>query len=133
MPLASVFCGVPVTLPPPVTVKLTGTPGTPLPFASLINTFGAAGTAVPAGAFCKSPANLVICVAASAVPVALNVTDDPMSLVSPVGDPVCVGPVTVAVTVFAPAVVPSVQLVQAMPFTSVCVVPRAILPPPETT
>jgi len=63
------------------------------------------------------------CVAAPAVPVAVNVTGLPVS------------PATVAVTVFAPAFVPSVQLVSvATPLAFVStVVGGAMVPPPAVT
>lgn len=63
---------------------------------------------------------IAICVAAPAVPVALNVTGLP------------VRPVAVAVKVLAPAVAPSVQEpTVAMPLALVIAAPPATLPPPD--
>jgi len=83
------------------------------------------GWVVNATVFCAPPGCVVIasCVAAPAVPVALKVTGLPVS------------PAAVAVTVFAPATVPSVQLVSvAMPLAFVTtVVGGAMIPPPAVT
>src|SRR4051812_6172629 len=102
IPLAFVVAVSPVTDPAPVaTANVTPTPATGLPFASLPSTAGLVATAVPTVADCASPAVLAITAAAPGVPVALSVV---------VSEP------AVAVRLFGPAVLPSVQLpTAAMP------------------
>ena len=97
--------------PPAVSVKITLAPLTPLPFASVTFTLGGAATALLTVADCAVSEFAISVVATPAVPFALNVTGLPVS------------PVTVAVTVLTPAVVPSVQLVSvAMPLAFVATV-----------
>ena len=70
MPPASVVWLAPVMLPfPGVTAKVTATPDTGLPLASLTITDGGIGTAVPTVTVCLSPALIAICVAGPAVTV----------------------------------------------------------------
>ena len=80
-PLALVVAGVPVTalpVPPPVSAKLTETPATGLPFASVTVTAGAVATALPAVALCASPALLTMFAAGPAV----NVTAPGLPMVT---------------------------------------------------
>jgi hypothetical protein len=68
------------------------------------------------------PAFTAIVFAAPAVPVAVNVTGDPVS------------PAEVAVSVFVPTVAPSVQLpTAAIPLAPVVAAPPVIDPPPDAT
>ena len=83
-----------------VAEKVTVAPLTGLSYASITLTLGGVATAVPTIADWVSPPFLVICVAGPAVPVAENVKE----VVSFTGS-------AEAVSVFDPAVVPSVQLV----------------------
>ena len=86
-------------------------------------TEGAIGTVVPTVVVWLFPALTAICVAAPAVPVAVNVTGEPVS------------PADVAVRVLLPAVVPSVQLVTAaipLAFVAIAVVGTTV-PPPDAT
>src|SRR6184192_38196 len=93
IPLPSVVCVPPVTLPLPAAgVNVTATSATGFPFASLTITDGGDVTAVPAVADWLVGLFAAIVVAAPAVPVAVNVTGLPVS------DP------DVAVSVFDPAV-----------------------------
>src|ERR1019366_7827178 len=123
MPVAVVVGAGRVTAPPPeAPANVTLTPATALPFASFTITLGAVATAEPAAALWLFPAFRAICIAVPAAPVAVNVTGDPVS------------PVDVAVIVFVPAVVPSVQLpTVAIPLVFVVCVPLVMLPPPEAT
>jgi hypothetical protein len=109
--------------PPSPTVKMTGTPLTVLPCASVTTTEGAVATAVPTVALCRSPDRNAIRTAAPAVPVAVKVTGEPVS------------PATVAVSAFAPAVVPKVQSgLLAIPALSVLTAfEEAIDPAPPLT
>jgi hypothetical protein len=123
IPLPLVVTGlVGTTVPPPLaTANVTLSPATGLPCVSVTSTAGATATAVPAVALWPFPALTAIVVAAPAVPVPVNVT----------------GPSApaVAVSVLAPAVVPSVQLVTwAIPLASVLtgVVGSTVPPPPVT-
>src|SRR5690242_16269902 len=86
-------------------------------------TEGGVGTAVPTVAVWVFPAFTAICVAVPAVPVAVNVTGLPVS------------PVDVAVSVFGPAVGPSVHDVTvAIPLVPVVTaVVGLTVPPPEAT
>ncbi len=129
IPLAFVTTGVAVTgtmLPPPaVTAKVTATPATGLLSASRTSTDGATATGSPTVSDWVVSEFDVICDAAPAVPVAVNVTGLP------------VRPVAVAVTVFAPATVPSVHEVSvAIPLafvTTGVAVTGTMLPPPAVT
>src|SRR5437879_622657 len=126
-PVASlnvVSAPTPSTDPPPLlTVNVTATPATPLPFASTTRTTGTVATWVPTSADCPSPAPRTSCAAAPAPPTAENVTGLPVS------------PDRVAVSVLAPAVVPSVQPpTAARPSPPVFIVAGpVILPPPVAT
>src|SRR5207248_2988758 len=94
MPLASVACAAPVTLPlPGPAAKLTDTPATGLLNASVTMTDGAIGTAVPAGADCPLPpwGAMVAAVAGFTAMSAVSVT--------------VTVPSTLAVTVFVSATV----------------------------
>jgi hypothetical protein len=121
MPLAFVFtvAGV-MEPPPPVTLKLTATPLTPLPFASLTFTLG--GDTVPPAVPLKVVAEFaVITLAGPTVPVAVKPTDPET-------------PAAAALTLFVPAVVPSVHVVAvAMPLALVCTVLGDTVPPPAVT
>src|SRR5206468_6871309 len=99
IPFAPVVTGaVGFTVPPPdATANVTEAPGTGLSNWSCTMTEGAIATAAPAVAVWLLPALTAICEALAAVPVAVNVTGLP------------VRPVAVAVSVFVPAVVPTVQ------------------------
>ena len=123
MPPAFVVTDALVTEPPPVaTANVTLMPETGLLFASCTITLGAVAMAEPAVADCPSPALAAICVAAPTVPVAVNVTGDPVS------DPL------VAVMVLDPTVVPRVQLpTVAMPLEFVAVDNPVAKPPPVAT
>src|SRR5437016_2504694 len=83
---------------PGATANVTATSATGFPFASFTITEGGDVTAVPALSVCLARLFAAIVAAAPAVPVAVNVTGLPES------DP------DVAVRVFGPAVVLSVQL-----------------------
>src|SRR5881396_3032439 len=122
IPLASVVGFSPAMLPPPTpTVNVTATPATGLLNWSRTSTAGGVATAVPAVADCVSPAWIVSCVAAPAVPVAVNVTGLPVPME--------------AVSVLLPANVPRVQAVTAaIPFASVeTAVSGLTAPPPDVT
>jgi hypothetical protein len=108
---------------PLLTAKVTATPLTALPWASVTATDGAVPTAVPTVALCRSPDRNAIRTAAPAVPVAVKVTGEPVS------------PATVAVSAFAPAVVPKVQSgLLAIPALSVLTAfEEAIDPAPPLT
>jgi hypothetical protein len=123
MPLAFVVADAPVTAPPPVaTANVTLTPLTTLLLTSFTITLGAVATAEPAVDDCPLPAFTEICVAAPAVPVAVNITGDPVS------EPL------VAVIVFDPAIAPNVQLpTVAMPLAFVVAVNPVPDPPPLAT
>jgi hypothetical protein len=111
-PLAFVDTVAGVTEPLPLnTANATLTPLTGLPPASVTFTLGGVATTVPAVADCVVTEFATIVVGEPTVPVALNVIGLP------------VNPVAVAVSVFAPAVVPNVQLVTvAMPLAFVVTV-----------
>src|SRR5439155_1426967 len=97
-PLASVDTVVGATEPPPsITVQLTVTLATGLLKSSVTFTDNGTGSVAPTVSFCRSPPFLVRDAAAPTVAVAVNVT----------GLPVSAG--AVAVSVFAPAVGPSVH------------------------
>src|SRR2546430_17058351 len=98
-----VAVSVPPSVPPPVAIAaVTVTPAwlTALPLASRNCTTGCRANATPLCAVADGAVLIVSCVAAPAVAVALKLTGDP----APVACTVCV-----------PAVVPSVQVVVAMP------------------
>src|SRR5205807_8065836 len=119
-PSAPVVTGlVGLTLPPPVPgANVTATPATELPNWSRTITDGGTATAVPTRADCPSPALIAIWVAPLAVPLARNVTGLPCSVPD------------VAVSVFGPAVVPSVQLVTAATPLALVVWAAPVMPPP---
>src|SRR5439155_529610 len=131
MPEASVFttAGLAGTVvpPPAVTVKVTPTPDTGFPPASVTLTEGGAPTAVPAVALCEVAEVGAIAVAVAAAPEAVKVTGLP------------VRPDAVAVTelLFVPAAGPSVQLPSvAMPEASVLTtagLAGTVAPPPPLT
>src|SRR5882724_8813533 len=124
IPLAPVVCVAPVMLPlPAAAANVTETPDTGFPFASRTITEGAVATAVFTVAVWPLPALTAMLPALPAVPVAVNVTGLPVS------------PGAVALRVFAPAVVPSVQDVTAASPAAV-VVTGAVgftVPPPVAT
>src|SRR5436189_203356 len=102
--------------------NVTLTPATAFPLASVIFTAGAVATVAPATPVWLSPAFFASVVGTGAVAVALNVAGLPVRLVD------------VAVSVLAPAVVPSVQLVgEAMPLAFVVALPPDTDPPPLAT
>jgi hypothetical protein len=119
-PLAFVFTLVPVAEPPPeATANVTATPETALPKLSATKAAGAVETVLFTVATWPSPADNAIEAAAPAVPVALKVT-----LPTP----------AVAVSVFAPAVVPSFQEpTVATPLAFVVAPVPVAEPPPEAT
>src|SRR5207253_1839454 len=102
-PLAVVVTAVGGSTVPlsPVVANVTATPGTGLANWSRTITEGGVATAVPTVAACPLPAFTAICVAGPAPAWAVNVTGLPER------------PEEVAVRVFEPAVVPSVQAVGA--------------------
>src|SRR5438034_1309659 len=120
IPLASVMTAVAgLTVPlPDATAKRTGTPAVGLSNWSRTSTAGGVATAVPTVPDCVSPAWIVSCVAAPAVPVAVNVTGLPVPME--------------AVSGLLPAVVPTGQDVTgAIPFESGgTAVGGATVPPP---
>src|SRR5690242_11054600 len=99
-PVATAVAGSTVPLSPLV-ANVTATPATGLANWSRTITEGGVATAVPTVAACPLPAFNAICVAGPAAAWAVNVTGLPER------------PEEVAVTVFAPAVVPSVHDVSA--------------------
>ena len=111
-----------ITPPPTVRVNVTTTPLTGLPPLSVTLTLGGADTAVCTVVDCVTAEFAAIVVAAPVIPVALNVTGLPANEFA------------VAVTVFAPAAAPSVQLVSVatpLPFvTTDAGLAGAIAPPP---
>jgi len=116
-PLASVVAGLPVTLPSPEAAKLTLTPATGFPYASVTVTAGAVPTAAPTVAVCPSPALTTMFAGAPTVPVAEN---DALSAPA------------LAVSVFAPTVVDSVHdPTVATPLASVVAGLPVTLPSPE--
>ena len=120
MPLPFVVALAAVTLPPPdATANATLTPLTGLPPASFTITLGGVATAEPAFAVCPSPPFRAIDAGGPATAVAVKVTDKlPLE----------------AVSVFGPAVAPSVQLpTAAMPLPSVTALVAVALPPPDAT
>src|SRR6266540_3553061 len=101
-PLAPVIEDGGVTEPPPLAVAhVTVTLPTGLPFASVTSTSCGVPNMLPTCPVRLSPENFTSAAAAPAVPVAVNVTGLP------------VNPPDVAVSVFGPAVVPSVHDVTA--------------------
>src|SRR5688500_11158025 len=101
---------------------MTLNPATGFPLASVTFTDGGVGTGPPAVPVWLFPANAATVVGVPAPPVAVNVTDGGVS------------PVPVAVRVFGPAVVPSVQLpIVAIPDAFVVAAPPVIVPPPLAT
>ena len=124
MPEESVVAEAPVMLPlPEATAKVTATPATGLLLASVTRTLGGMVTAVPTWTVWPLPAFEVILLAAPATPVAVKVSGEPES------------PAQVAVSVLAPAVGPSFQLLtSAMPEDLVVTVNGPVIePPPEAT
>src|SRR5439155_7946909 len=125
IPSAPVVTGVVgVTEPPPdATANVTATPATGLPFASCTITDGPTATAVPAVADWLFPPLSAIELAAPVVPVAVKVTGLPVSVPE------------VAVSVFGPAVVPSVhEVTAAIPLAPVVTgVVGVTEPPPDAT
>src|SRR4051812_33307939 len=126
MPLAFVVTTPPagVTLPlPAITAKVTLVPAaTGLLFASVTSTAGFVVTAWPTVAVWPSPADSITCAAVPAVPVAVKVC----TASAP----------AVAVSVFAPVVLPSVQLPRvATPLELVVTTPSTgvAVPPPLAT
>jgi hypothetical protein len=122
MPLALDVAVPPVTDPPPVaTAKVTVAPEMALPFASVILTDGAVATFDPATAVWAFPTTIIRVPIDPGVPVALKVTDPDT-------------PGALAVTLFGPAALPSVQLpTVAIPVKLVEVLAPVIDPPPLTT
>ena len=120
-PSVPVGCVAPLTDPPPLaTVKEMGSPDTPLPNWSVTLTAGLVPSATPAADVWPSPPALIMFAAGPARPVAVNVT--------------AVAPGAAAVTVFAPATVPSVHApARAIPLASVVAVAPEIEPPPVAT
>jgi hypothetical protein len=118
IPLAFVLTEAGVTdPPPPLTLKLTATLLTPLPFASVTLTLGG-DTVPPAVPFCEVAELAAMLLAGPTVPVAVKLTEPDT-------------PLAVAVTPFTPAVVPNVQLVAvAMPLAFVCTLLGDTEPPP---
>src|ERR1041384_8860361 len=123
MPVASVVSIALTTLPPPeATANVTIAPAAALLNWSRAITLGAVATFVLTVAVWPLPALSASCVAAPAVPVAVKVTGRP------------VNPADVAVSVFDPAVVPSVHdPTVAIPPPLVGCEPPATLPPPVAT
>ena len=122
-PLAFVVCAPPVSDPPPaVTAKVTAVPCTTLPYWSFTTTLGAVDSVEPALAVWLFPALIAICDAVLAEAATVKVTGDPVSVP------------LVAVAVFVPTIVPSVQPpTVAIPCAFViCVVPVMLPPPPVT-
>src|SRR2546430_3713207 len=119
-PSAPVVTGlVGLTLPPPVPgANVTPTPATGLPNWSRTITAGGTATPVPPRADSPSPAVMAIWVAPLAGPSARNLPGLPWRVPD------------VAVSVFGPAVVPSVQLVTAATPLAVVVWAAPVMPPP---
>jgi len=111
--------------PPAVREKVTAIPATPFPLTSVTFTDGGALTAVPTVALCVVAEFAIIAWAAAAVPVAVKVTGDPL------------GTEAAAVTVLAPALGPSVQLVSvAIPLVLVLITAGLTglsVPPPDVS
>jgi hypothetical protein len=121
IPEAFVVAVAPVTVPPPLaTVKVTATSGFGFPFTSLMITDGATATALPAAAVWLSPPFFASEAAGPAVDVAVKTTAGSVP--------------EVAVTVFGPAIVPSVQdPTVATPASLLVTVAPATDPPPAVT
>jgi len=120
-PLASLIASGPVTEPPPaVTAKLTVTPATPLPKASVTFTAGRVLAAEPITPFCPSPANAMIAAAAPGVADALKVTLGRLPETA----------VTVCVSVL---LFPSVHVVDTVPSAPVVAVAGLTEPAPPVT
>ena len=96
-------------------------PWTGLSLASVTSTLGSVATALFTVAVWPVSALTVTLAAGPAVPVAVKVTGEP------------VRPAAVAVRVFAPAFLPRVQSVAAMPEESVVTTEELTPPPPEAT
>src|SRR5690349_12117097 len=97
MPSAPDVALAPVTAPLPLaTANVTAVPATAFPYWSFTITAGAVATATPTFADWLSPLAALSDAAAPAVPVAVKRT--------------AVSPLTVASTVFVPAIVPSVHV-----------------------
>src|SRR5258708_38281973 len=118
MPFVSVTDDVALSEPPPVTVQATVAPETALPYWSV--TFTMSGADVPpAATTCASPDERTSTEAGPAFPVAVIV------VVAPLGMD--------AVSVLAPAMVPSVQVTVAFPLASVTLDAEPTVPPPLAT
>ena len=108
IPEAFVTGDPPVRPPPPaVTAKVTETPDTGLPWASVTSTDGAMARVAPTVSACPPPALSAMILAAPCVAIALKVTGDPIS------------PPTVAVTFCVSAVSPRTHCATAMPLALV--------------
>ncbi len=108
------------TLPPPwVTVKVTETPATGFPFASVARTTTFLESVLPAVALWAFPETIAIWLATPATPVSVKVRAET--------------PEAVASATFVPALVPSVKLAETSPVESVAVERAATLPPPWLT
>src|SRR3989441_1246343 len=105
--------------PPSTTDHEISTPATGLLNWSATRTDSAVGSVVPTTPVWRSPPFSVIWVAPATVAVIVNVTD--------------VRPAAPAVVVWVPGAAPSVRIVLACPFTSVCDVVGLTEPPPEAT
>ncbi len=103
------------------TAQFTVTPATPT-FETLVTftTMGAPSAVLTVPVWLLPELTAMVVAADDAVPVALNVTGEPVS------------PATVAVAVCAPTVAPSVQLIVARPEALVTDVAADTLPPPVT-
>ena len=121
-PLAFVTADATDRLPVPVVSKETVTPCTALLLPSRTRKTVAVAAFPAVTPVWLPPDCTAIWVGALAVPLAVKVTGDPPR------------PATVAVSVLAPALAPSVQLVRvATPFVSLATVPGLRLPPPAVT
>src|SRR5207247_694401 len=118
IPLAFVVWLAPVIVPPPRSEeRRAATFGTGLLNSSRTSTAGGVATAVPTGALWLFPAAITRELASPSAPVAVKVSG--------------LSPLEVAVSVFVPAVVPSVQLpTVAIPLAFVVWLAPVIVPPP---
>jgi hypothetical protein len=134
IPDAFVVVLAPVNDPAPLPMKkLTLAPLTGLLFASRTFTDGATVTAVPATAVCPSPALTMIEPGAPAVAVAVNVitrSAEPTDALIPRMPAIADAPLTVAVSVFCPATLPSLQLPTAATPDSLVVCDGPVIEPP---
>src|SRR5581483_11991471 len=120
-PSAPVVVLPPVSEPPPeLTAKVTETPATGLPYWSVTIADGAVGTSVATVAVSPSPPFTAIDAAESATPWAWKVTEPT--------------PLAVAVSVFAPAVLPTRhEPTVALPSAAVVAFAPVTAPPPLAT